>query len=108
MQSGRLRERITIESLSLGVAATGTPSGAWSSFCSVRASVEALDGKEGYEAGQNTARLTHEVVIRWTRGVASEKRVVWGVRVFQIHAVLEDPKRTKMTLKCEERVASDE
>lgn len=108
MRSGRLTKRITIEALTTGVAASGTPSGAWFEFCSVRASVDTASGKEGYEAGQNTARLTHEIGIRWRECVASEMRVVWGERVFAIHAVIEDPKRTKMTLHCEERIESNE
>jgi len=103
-----LRERIVIESLATGVAVSGTPSGGWSEFCSVRASVEEITGKEGFEAGQNTARLTHEVVIRWRAGVASEMRVVWDSRVLQIQAVVSDRKRTSMTLACEERIESDE
>lgn len=104
MRAGQLRERITIESFAEGVAASGTPSGGWSEFCSVRASVVTAEGKEGYEADQNTARLTHEVLIRWRSGVSSEMRVVWGSRILDIHGVVEDPMRTQMRLKCEERI----
>lgn len=104
MRAGKIRERIVIESLAEGVAASGTPSGAWSEFCTRRASIVAADGKEGFEGDQNTARLTHDVEIRWTEGVASEMRVVWGARVFAIHYVIEDPRRTMMRLKCEERI----
>lgn len=104
MHAGILRERITIQSLSEEVAASGTPSGTWSDFASLRASVKTLSGKEGYEANQNTARLTHLVEIRWRSGVASEMRVVWLGRVLQIHSVVEDAKRTRMTLQCEERI----
>lgn len=99
-----------MQSLSDELAATGTPSGTWTDVASLRASVETLSGKEGYEANQNTARLTHLVEIRWRSGVASEMRVVWvesrsnRERILQIHSVLEDPKRTRMTLQCEERI----
>lgn len=103
-RAGRYRERITIEGLSTEVAASGTPDGTWSDVCTVRADVETTAGKEGYEAGQNTARLTHLVTIRWRAGVASEMRVVWDARVFHIHAVVSDRKRTEMLLQCEERI----
>jgi SPP1 family predicted phage head-tail adaptor len=99
-----MRERITIQGLGTEIAASGTPSGAWFDVCSVRARVETLSGKEGYEANQNTARLTHLVEIRWRSGVASEMRVVWLGRVLQIHSVVEDAKRTRMILQCEERI----
>lgn len=104
MRAGLMRERIVIESLGTEIASSGTPSGGWSEVCSVRAQVTTLSGKEGYEAQQNTARLTHEVVIRYRAGVGSELRVLWDGRELYVHSVISDPKRTRMTLQCEERL----
>ena len=104
MRSGLMRERVSVESLGTDVAVTGVPSGGWSEVCSVRAQVTTLDGMEGYEADQNAARLTHEVVIRYRSGVSPEMRVLWGTRVLQVHGVVADPKRTRMVLQCEERI----
>lgn len=104
MRSGLMRERITVQTLGTGVASSGTPSGSWTDVCSVRAQITTLTGKEGYEAQQNTARLTHEVVIRYRSGVGSELRVLLGTRELYVHSVISDPKRTRMTLQCEERI----
>ena len=104
MRSGLMRERIAVQSLGTEIASSGTPSGGWIDVCSVRAQITTLTGKEGYEAQQNTARLTHEVVIRHRSGVGSELRVLWGTRELYVHSVISDPKRTRMTLQCEERM----
>lgn len=99
-----MRERITVQTLGTEIATSGTPSGAWTDVCSVRAQITTLTGKEGYEADQNAARLTHEVAIRYRAGVGSEQRVLWGDRALHIHSVVADPRRRQMTLQCEERI----
>jgi SPP1 family predicted phage head-tail adaptor len=99
-----LRERIQIERLGDDITDSGTPSGEWTEVCSVRADVESTAGKEGYEANQNTARLTHLVTLRYRSDIGPEMRVVWGARIFQIHAAIPDRRRTELTLQCEERL----
>ena len=103
MRSGRLNHRIALQSRATTVGASGTPTGGWSQVLSMRASVEVLEAKEGYEGAQNTARLTHEVIIRYRSTVESGMRVVWEGRVLEIHGVIPDAKRTMLKLKCEER-----
>ncbi len=106
MRAGFMRERITIETQATGVAANGTPSGGWSSVCSVRAAIKTLSGREGYEADQNTARFTHEILIRYRSDVTPDQRVTWGARTLHIIGAVADPKRRQLTLQCDERIGN--
>lgn len=105
MRPGRLRERITIENRDTTVTTSGTPNGGWATFASRRASVIEREGKESYEGDQNVARQTHEVEIRYLPDVTRDMRVNWGGRILQIHGFTIDAKRTRIVMKCEERVS---
>lgn len=104
MRSGRLKERIAIESRDTTVTASGTPNGGWSAFASVRAGVVEKDSQEQYEGDQNVAKITHEVIIRYKAGITRAMRVVWGDRILKIHGFTTDAKRREIIMKCEERV----
>lgn len=103
MRSGRLRERIVIQQRDDAVAASGTPSGGWVEFGSMRADVIEKASTEKYEADQNTVALTHEVRIRYLSGVTRDMRVVWLGRVLNIQGFTVDRKRREIVMQCEER-----
>jgi SPP1 family predicted phage head-tail adaptor len=83
-------------------------------FATVRASIEALTGRELYSAQQMVAQVTHRVTIRWMAGVKS-RMVVWFTenigspatsltRQFQILDVQNpDEKHHLLWLMCMER-----
>jgi SPP1 family predicted phage head-tail adaptor len=79
-------------------------------FATVRASIEALSGRELYQAQQMVAQVTHLVTIRWMAGLKSKMDVWFSegspvvTRQFQILDVQNpDEKHHVLLLYCIER-----
>jgi SPP1 family predicted phage head-tail adaptor len=82
-------------------------------FAMVRASIEALTGRELYQAQQKVSEVTHKVTMRWMSGVKPNMNVWFSegtptvTRVFQILDVQNpDEKHHVLWLMCLERDAS--
>ena len=115
IRAGKLRHAIQIINLSTQVDQFGGPVTADATvFATVRASIEALSGRELYQAQQVVAEVTHLVTIRWMAGVKA-KMDVWfaeGIgsptvittRQFQImHVDNPDEQHHVLLLYCIER-----
>jgi SPP1 family predicted phage head-tail adaptor len=86
-----------------------TPDGAggatvtWQTVAEVWAHVRPISGDERLRHDQVSGRLTHEVWLRWRAGVTPAMRFTQGTRVYEIVAVLEAERRTRLKCLCEER-----
>jgi head-tail adaptor len=116
IQAGKLRQRITILDLTVGVA------GSQDSFGGIvpgpqptpiaddlPASIEFVSAKESYSGDQFVSLVTHRVTVRWLPGVRANQSVLFTdaearVRTLQVLAVDNPDERNKMLiLSCQER-----
>ena len=75
----------------------------WSTFASPWAKIKPTSGYESRQAGKVQASITHKVTIRYLFGVLPKMRILFGTRIFDIHAVLNTEERNvSMVLMCEE------
>lgn len=90
MNAGRFRERITVEQKS------GTPDAAnvrtgWSTYCSRRAEVTAMSGREGMLGRQVQATADYLITVRddaTTRAITPRMQVVWKGKTLKIESAL--------------------
>ncbi len=104
---GTMRQRIRIEE------PVRTPDGqggfvtAWQEVATLWAKMEALRGDERIAAGQLGSQIIYRFRLRWREDITAHMRVVFGVRVFAIHAVLaEEGRRRSLVILAEEGVGS--
>jgi SPP1 family predicted phage head-tail adaptor len=104
MEAGKLRHRITIQSVpvtrsSTGATVVGTPE----DFVEVWASVEPISGREWYDAARTNSEVTHRVRMRYYPGITASMRVLFRSRVFDIRSVLNiDERNRELHLMCRE------
>ncbi len=91
MQAGKLRHRVTIESLvETQDATTGAISTAWQAAASVWASIEPLSGREFLAAQETQSQIVARIVIRYRADVTTKMRVTHGSEIYNVHGVLPD------------------
>ena len=79
----------------------------WADTATVWARIEPLSGRERLAAQRIEDTVTHRVTIRYRSGVSARQRIAFGVRVFNIRAVLDVDERNEwLELLCEEGVAT--
>jgi SPP1 family predicted phage head-tail adaptor len=105
MRAGTLRHRITIQEVTETPDSAGEPTESWSAFKTVWASVEPLRGRELLRAQQIHADASYKITIRHLSGVTPKMRVLWGSRIFDIHAApVTDSRDQKIEMLCSEDV----
>lgn len=107
IRAGALRHRVAIQRLAAGSpqrTPTGSKPGSWETFLSsIAASIDPVTGREPFLAQQHLSEVTTKIGTRYHSGITSAMRVVWGSRIFDIKAVLDDQeRRRKLTLLCTE------
>jgi SPP1 family predicted phage head-tail adaptor len=103
--AGELRHVIAIMQPTLAQDANGNISpSAQALVANARAKVEALTGRELYQAQQRVSEVTHRITIRWQAGIKAKQNVWFDSRQFQIEAV-ENPDEVHhlLSLLCIER-----
>ena len=104
--SGKLRNRITIERLTLTPDGIGGNAETWVVNKSLKAYIKPTSGSETLHSQRLEARLTHKVYIRYVTDIINTDRVVFNGRNFQIRAIINIEERNKwIELSCEEGVA---
>ena len=111
VEAGRLRHRLVLQSPSTqpdgGGGQVGDPWAAPVKVATVWGSVEPVSGRERLRAQRLETQVTHRITIRYRMGVTAAMRLVLGVRVFNIRAVLDLGERHRvLELLCEEGVAT--
>ena len=87
MRAGRLRHRITIQSVGSTLDDYGDLSNSWTTLATVWASIKPVSGTEENIASELTGIATHTIAIRYRSGITSQNRIVFGSRTFEIHHV---------------------
>lgn len=93
MRSGKLRHEITIQALTSMQDSYGGQTESWSTFATVRASVEPLQGREYFASQQVQAEVTTRFRIRYLSGVTPKMRVLYDGRTFNVASVINPNER---------------
>lgn len=98
MQAGQLRQTIVLQRRDLQRDSHGAQVPTWSDVAKLRAAVMPLTGREVLAAQAFSAQLSHQIVVRFTRCLADplelpKLRILYGQRIFNIHAALDDEER---------------
>ena len=105
LNSGALRHRLTLQTPVRTENEGGAAVITWTNVADVFAGIVPDAGREMAAADGTTARVTHEILIRYRAGVLPAMRLVGEGRVFEIHAVLDvEDRRQWLKCLCEERL----
>lgn len=100
---GKLRERVTIQSVVQGVNSFGEATRTYVDDRTVWASVDGISSRE--TLGPNSQidfSVSHRVRIRYVDGLNNTMRLVWRGRTLEIVGLLEHNNRTEHELLCTE------
>ena len=105
--AGKQRHTITIQRPATTSDGLGGFEVTWQNVCTVRASVEPLQGREFFAARQMQTVSTVRFRLRWLKGftdqISEEMRVLFDGRVFDIQAVINVRERNReLHLMCAE------
>lgn len=104
MEAGKLRHLVKVQEPMPTANEFGEPEIAWVDFATVWAAIEPLRGRERWAAQQINAEVSHRIRMRFLAGVLATFRVLFGVRAFDIQAVLNIEERNReLQLLCIER-----
>ncbi|MCX8596804.1 phage head closure protein [Gilliamella sp. B3486] len=107
MQSGRLRNQVTFQKQIKRKDELGQQVNEWVDVCTVRAEIRDVSGKE-YQSSQSEQMQTDcKILIRYRNDITSDMRVMCNGTHYDIKAVLEDVKRTRLELPCQKGVRYD-
>lgn len=87
MRAGRLRHRITVQSVGSTYDDYGDLSDSWSTLASVWASISPISGREETIASELSGVVTHSILVRYRSGITAQNRIQFDSRVFQIESV---------------------
>ena len=103
MNIGKLRHRVKLQGLTENQDGYGQAVKSYTTYATVWASIEPLQGRELEHAKQISAETNHRVTIRYNSDITVEGRVVFGDRTFEITAVLDtDERNRELVLMCSE------
>ena len=94
INSGQMRERVTIQSPEKSQNPFGEATISWQTEAEVWASVQGLSSREILMAQQMDAIVTHKIRIRFYPGITHSHRIVWRDRIMEIVSVVERETRT--------------
>jgi SPP1 family predicted phage head-tail adaptor len=108
MRAGKLRHRVTLQSLTAGSpqqTASGQPDESWADEATIWASVEPLRGRELFAAQEHHSRVEVRIRLRYRAGITAAMRVSFDGRYYNIVAVLDREERHReLELMCEQGV----
>jgi head-tail adaptor len=110
IQAGKLRHRITILDLTVGVPGSQTPSGGiipgpqpTPIAEDLPAAIEFVSAKETYSGDQFISQVTHRVTIRWKPGIRANQQIYFTdaegrQRTFRVLFIDNPDERNKMLI----------
>ena len=103
LRTGRLRETVTIQQVTLTRDSHGQPIESWSSFATWRCEIAPVRGREYFAAQQFAADTSHKLTGHWISGVLPTMRIAHGSRTFRIESVINVGERNReLELMCVE------
>lgn len=107
MKAGRLRNRIIIQKQINRKDELGQLVNEWVEVCSVRAEIRDLTGKEYQNSQAEQSQTDCKILIRYRNDITPDMRVLCNGIYYDIKAVLEDVKRTRLELPCQKGIRYD-
>lgn len=107
MKAGRLRNRITIQKKVIGKDNFGQDIDQWVDVCNVRAEIRDISGREYQSSQAEQSQTDCKILIRHRNDITPDMRVMCNGIYYDIKAVLEDVKRTRLELPCQKGVRYD-
>ncbi len=103
MEPGKLRKQVQLQELAENQNDYGEKIPSYTTYATIWASIEPLQGRELQYAQQIIAETTHKVVIRYNSKVEATHRVVYGDRILEIEAKINFEERNEyLVLLCKE------
>lgn len=87
MRAGELTQSITVQQNTPTADDAGQPIASWSTYCTRRAKVVPISGRERRVAEQTAADVTHLVTVRsdaTTRAITPKMRISWDSKTLHI------------------------
>lgn len=101
MRAGKLNRRVTIQQPGPTRDTAGQPTTGWVDFDSVWADVRYMNGRQYTTSNAEASSATVSIRVRYRTDLSSIMRVVHGVTIFDILAVLPDEEdRDHLDLAC--------
>ena len=107
MKAGLLRNRITIQQKVNGKDALGQTVDQWVDVCNVRAEIRDMSGREYQSSQAEQSQTDCKILIRHRNDITPDMRVLGNGIYYDITAVLEDVKKTRLELPCKKGVQYD-
>ena len=107
MKAGRLRNRITIQQKVIGKDVLGQDVDLWVDVCTVRAEIRDISGREYQSSQAEQSQTDCKILIRHRNDITPDMRVLCNGIYYDITAVLEDVKKTRLELPCKKGVQYD-
>lgn len=105
MHAGLIDKQITIQVRTLDQDEAGQPTETWSTFATVYANIKPMVGRDYLTAKQLVDELSHDVTIRYRRGIKPKMRISYLDRQFEIISVIDSEERREwLYLKCKELI----
>ncbi|TSJ91834.1 head-tail adaptor protein [Gilliamella apicola] len=107
MQSGKLRNQVTFQKQIKRTDELGQLVNEWVDVCTVRAEIRDVSGKEYQSSQAEQVQTDCKILIRYRKNITADMRVLCNGTYYDIKAVLEDVKRTRLELPCQKGVRYD-
>ena len=107
MQSGKLRNQITLQKQIKRQDALGQTVDQWVDVCTVRAEIRDMSGREYQSSQAEQSQTDCKILIRHRNDITPDMRVLCNGIYYDITAVLEDVKKTRLELPCQKGVRYD-
>lgn len=107
MKAGLLRNRITIQQKVIGKDVLGQDVDLWVDVCKVRAEIRDISGREYQSSQAEQVQTDCKILIRYRKDITADMRALCNGTYYDIKAVLEDVKRTRLELPCQKGVRYD-
>ena len=107
MKAGLLRNRITIQQKVNGKDALGQTVDQWVDVCKVRAEIRDMSGREYQSSQAEQSQTDCKILIRHRNDITPDMRVLCNGIYYDITAVLEDVKKTRLELPSQKIVRYD-
>jgi len=103
VRSGNFRHRLTFQTKSTAEDDLGQPLNVWTDAFKCWGEVEPMSGRELIAAAAVQSEVTHTISVRYRRELQNPKdvaamRVLFGVRVFDINASMNQDERNRLVL----------
>lgn len=109
MKAGLLRNRVTIQQKVIGKDVLGQDVDLWVDVCKVRAEIRDISGREYQSSQAEQSQTDCKILIRRPKNITitPDMRVLCNGIYYDITAVLEDVKKTRLELPCKKGFGYD-